>query len=227
MQGRVKNGPNVARSAIVRERVLDHLMQAGGRHGPERMDAVREDFIEIAMRHADRVGLRTWKGESPDRRKAVARRSLATLLEEIVVTTPGKKGKAARKHTGVNHAWVLDIWEAALDYLHREPIDANHVRVPIASLALETEHHEANLLAVREQIPFSEALERVRGRAAAGELIALNDGGPTVVQVGPSLSARLLDAYLERDDESIMRIAVEVEGLETRTPRPTAGPADS
>lgn len=113
-----------------------------------------------------------------------ARSSLAVLLKEKENIAAGEGGRPARMHTGVNASWVLDIWEAALEHLNRED-------------------------------PFSRRREAERtSRLTAEELEAMQDGGPQFIQVGQSLSARILDAYLGRDDEAIMRIAIEIEGLE-------------
>jgi hypothetical protein len=180
------NSPLASRSARVRERVLDHLMERGGRVSPSRMDDARHDLVMCAIRLAKERGMRLWTDRSKDQ-VSLGLQSLETLLgEKVVIMPPRKKGEPSIKATGKNLNWVLDLWEVALDYHHREPL--YQVRKP-----------------AEEIVPVT--LEEAR---------AMNDSGPTVVAITQpvSISSRLLDAYLARDDEAIMRLAIEVEALE-------------
>lgn len=179
---------NEERSKVTRERVLDMLMQMGGRHGdPVKLQAARDEFCTTAVRIGRERGMRLWKDESATVVDG-AHSSLAVLLCEKRVVN---KGTIA---TGVNSAWVLDLWEAALDYYFRDPVWG---------------HHRASLTLVGAPATTDE------------EIDALNADGPTVFAkpvvppAAKSLSMRLLEAYLAKDDEQMMAIAVEVESLET------------
>lgn len=183
-----KRTANLQRSEVIRERIEDYLMRAGGKHSKERYLAVRKDFVQAALRTAERAGLRTWKGDDQHRVKHNAEHSLATLFGEVSVSSrkPGGGGTVLR--TGVNAAWVLDIWEATLDHINRE----DH-------LTREQERQEEIDRGLRDEPIFDEPEE-----------------GPRVFAIAKTapISMRLLEAYLAKDDEGIMRIAVELEAYE-------------
>ena len=173
------------RSEILRERIADYIMASGGRAGEDRARAIREDFVDAAVRIADRRGMRTWKGADDSARRYSASSSLEVLFGEKVNTVGGKGGKGGHRRTGVNSRWVLDIWEATLDHLTREDPFSRPVQEP------EETPDDVNVE------PDADDGVRIYQSARTG-----------------SLSASILDAYLSRDDEAIMRIAIDVEGLE-------------
>lgn len=184
-----KRTANLQRSEVIRERIEDYLMRSGGKHSRERYLALRKDFVQAAIRTAERAELRIWKGDDQHRVKYNAEHSLATLFGEVSVNSrkPGGGGTVAR--TGVNAAWVLDIWEATLDHINRE----DH-------LTREREREEEVARGARDDLVFEEP----------------ESGGVRVFQIAKTapISLRLLEAYLGRDDETIMRIAVELESIE-------------
>jgi hypothetical protein len=182
-----KRTGNVTRSEVIRERIEDHLMRSGGRNSKERYLAIREDFITTAVRTAQRAGLRTWKGDDEHRLRDSAAKSLKVLFGEFVVVSRAsrtKPGSGAVNRTGVNSGWVLDIWEATLDHITRE----DH-------LSRETKL-QAEIAAGDTKGTYTEPTD-----------------GPKVFNITAAapVSVRLLEAYLARDDETIMRIAVELE----------------
>jgi hypothetical protein len=178
---------NIHRSEIVRERIEDHLMRSGGKNSRDRYIAIREDFVRSALRTAQRLGIRSWKGDDANRIQHNAHSSLSILFGEKAVTSSRAGGAVVR--TGVNAGWVLDIWEATLDHITREG----------------SEERKAERQA-----------EIAAGPRDDGSPI--NDpGGIKVFNIAATapVSVRLLEAYLGRDDETIMRIAVELEHIET------------
>lgn len=183
-----KRTANLQRSEVIRERIEDYLMRSGGKHSKERYLAVRKDFVQAAIRTAERANLRIWKGDDQHRVKYNAEHSLATLFGEIGVNSrkPGGGGTVLR--TGVNAAWVLDIWEATLDHINRED-----------NLTREREREE----------------EVARGADLVFDGTE-DEGGIRIFQTAKTtpVSTRLLEAYLGRDDEGIMRIAIELEAFE-------------
>lgn len=183
-----KRTTNVQRSEVIRERIEDHLMRSGGKHSRDRYLAIRRDFIMTAMRTAERLGIRTWKGDDPHKQRYAAEHSLATLFGEVSVAQKGPKGTVGAVYrTGVNTGWVLNIWEATLDHITRE-----------SALVREAERQE-ELDAGRDDGDYTEP-----------------EDGPRVFNIAKDapVSVRLLEAYLGRDDETIMRIAVELEHIE-------------
>lgn len=179
---------NVARSETLRERIEDYLMRSGGRDSRDRYEALREDFIVTAIRTAEREGRRLWKADDPHKVQYNARRSLQVLFGEVENVTYGTNGSGARKRTGVNVSWVLDVWERALNVLNREDVFTREQR--------------------RQE-------ELKRGSTDFGPPAEPADG-PQVFKIvaDKPISVRILDAYLNRDDEAMMRLAVEIEGLE-------------
>lgn len=179
-----RNTAHTKRCAVIRERVLDHLMERGGRVSRLRMTEAKYDFAKMAVRLGVESGVRVWKESGGKEQIEVAKQSLDTLLGDKVVINPGKNGQPAKRVTGVNVGWVLDLWEAVLDHYHRQSV---YVR-PALTVVPEPED-------------------------GAGD-----DGdGPQWVAEPPAeraLSDRVLDAYLNRDDEAMMRLAVEIERLE-------------
>ena len=183
-----KRTANLQRSEVIRERIEDYLMRSGGKHSRERYLALRKDFVQAAVRTAERAGLRVWKGDDHHRVKYNAEHSLATLFGEVTVNSRKPGGGGTVPRTGVNAAWVLDIWEATLDHINRE----DH-------LTREQERQEEIDRGVRDEPIFDEP-----------------DEGVKVFQIAKTapISLRLLEAYLNRDDDGIMRIAVELEHVE-------------
>lgn len=182
-----KRTANLHRSEVIRERIEDYLMRSGGKNSRERYLHLRDDFVRSAIRTAERAGLRTWKGDDQHRVHHNAESSLRILFGEKSVTNSRPGGAVVR--TGVNAAWVLDIWEATLDHINREDL-----------LTREQERLEEIDRGLRDEPIFEEP----------------EDGGVKVFQIAKTapISLRLLEAYLGRDDEGIMRIAVELEGIE-------------
>lgn len=179
---RKRGKENEARSAIVRERVLDCLGQMGARHGDERKSSqARDQFLYAAIRIAKDRGMRMWKDETHTFYDG-AKSGLEVLLGEKRVINRGVIA------TGVNAAWVLDIWEATLDHYSRDPIFRNHLKVVADDARLTDEDIEE-----------------------------MNSRGPQIVAVPKperALSMRVLEAYLARDEETFMALLLEVEGLE-------------
>lgn len=199
---KVETGPNrkhvgnVERSAIVRERIEDYLMASGGKRSREDFEKRKLEFIGYAVRTAKRLGMRIWKESGTKKAEHGATNSLRVLFGEKTAWTNHKHERGAFRRTGVNSAWVLDIWEATLDHLVRED--------PFLR-AIERENEEREVQ--REMLT----------RTDEAELSRLNQQtGPRVFHIADTapISVRLLDAYLNRDDDAIMRIAVELEHVE-------------
>jgi hypothetical protein len=182
-----KRTANVVRSEVVRERIEDHLMRSGGRISRDRYEVAREDFLSTALRAAERAGMRSWTGPDKHAIRASAKGSLQVLFGEKVNVTPGKGGSGAKNRTGVNVSWVLDVWENALNVINRQ--DPAH---------RENDEHTYLRAGARFDEPYVEPAD-----------------GPQVIKIVKSLSTRVIDAYLGRDDEEMLRLALEIEDLET------------
>jgi hypothetical protein len=188
-----KHSGNVHRSQVVRERIEDYLMRGGGNRSREHYEQRRADFINAAVRTAERLDMRRWKASGTKTVAHGAQDSLKVLFGEKGAYTNHKGEHGAFKRTGVNSGWVLDIWEATLDHQIRE---------------------DPFLRAVERDDQFRESEEP--DVTELDEIERLNEGGPKAFAIGHAspISMRLLDAYLNRDDETIMRIAVELEAYE-------------
>lgn len=180
---RKRGKANEARSAVVRERVLDVLGQMGARHGEERKtQQARDQFLYMAIRVAKEQDLRLWKDETKTLYEG-AKSGLEVLLGEKRVINRGVIA------TGVNVSWVLDIWEATLDHYSRDPIFRNR----------------AHLQAVPPE------------KLTDAEIAEMQADGPSFVAEPKrerALSMRVLEAYLERDEETFMALLLQVEELE-------------
>lgn len=180
---RKRGHANEARSAVVRERVLDLLGQLGARHGDERKaQQARDQFLYTAIRVAKDRDMRIWKDDNHTLYEG-AKSGLEVLLGEKRVINRGTIA------TGVNLAWVLDIWEATLDHYFRDPIYKER----------------AHLKAVPNE------------KITDDEVEALNADGPSWLAVPKrerALSMRVLEAYLARDEETFMALLLQVEELE-------------
>lgn len=191
-----KHKGNVERSAIVRERIEDYLKASGGKRGREDYEARRLEFIGYAVRTANRLGMRTWKESGTKKVEHGAIDSLKVLFGEKSAWTNHKDERGAFKRSGVNSAWVLDIWEATLDHLVREDPFLKEI---------ERENEQREVQRELTQRTEEDELERLN-----------SEPGPRVFKIADTapISVRLLDAYLNRDDDAIMRIAVELEHVE-------------
>lgn len=182
---RKRGKANEARSAVVRERVLDLLGQLGARHGDERRaQQARDQFLYTAIRVAKDRDMRLWKDETHTLYEG-AKSGLEVLLGEKRVINRGTIA------TGVNSSWVLDIWEATLDHYFRDPIFKDRAYLTVVPEPLTDEQVEAL-------------------NADGPSFIAVPKAEPTP----RALSMRVLEAYLARDEETFMALLLEVEELE-------------
>jgi len=194
---RQRGHANAARSAIVKERVLDALGQLGMRHGSHELsESAKEEFCRRAIRTAKEQGLRLWRSSSMTELQS-ARDSLATLLGEK--KTYSRAGKFS---TGVNSGWVLDIWEATLTKYSRTPLFEE--RPPTC----RDEKAEYRLT--------DSDCEELNAGGPAFIHVARQT---TVTKPDRPLSWRLMEAYIGRDDDAILQIAQEISSLEGTSPR--------
>jgi hypothetical protein len=178
---------NAERSAVLRERVEDYLASHGAHRNPA---GARADFATAAVRTATRFGMRTWRDSTKTTQEA-AERSLGVLLGEVVNVRSGKNGSGALRYTGVNDAWVLDIWEATLEHYVRDDPFTRELARKDELVATEVESTRAEL-------------DRLNGQAGV-QVFRTTDESP--------VGMRIIEAYLARDDDAIMRIAMELEAM--------------
>lgn len=147
--------------------------------------------------YARREKMRSWADtKGPHQRFAGAMSSIRILFSEEAVSTDG------RFNTGHCHNWVLDIMEGWL-------------RESIRDHDLFAEHDEVQS-SPDENATDGIALAVIDPEDFEAELESLNEPLEGEIEEPMSLSSQILEAFLVRDEDAIMRCAIAVEQLERR-----------